>query len=374
MKWFHHDTDMHRNRKIRKLIRTHGATGYAFWCVLLEKLYDKEDGFQIGADELWFEDIAEDLKLGDYRTPIRILDTLAELGLIDKQLWQEHVISSPSITKRGDNYIIKRAQEAAKKQRYRDKQKAMSTVDTCGTKGQNAQMSPADPDSDLEFRSRDLIKKEELKITSNKHNIGDSGESQIACFRSEVSELIDPIDNQECISIPSGCEIKQPDPEVAKDQPQEESTKVALVTTQKATRKGECSAAANKSLSRKKQPTEWDDFKDLYNTRKPALWSAIEIVTKDRTKVFQNLIYEAGSRDKALEVLENALNYACEDSWYRTKTLSFENLKSNGKIFQLHERWLARVGVPMARMTEGNLALMDTYSNLMNILGGTAND
>jgi hypothetical protein len=100
MRWFHHDTDMHRNRKIRKLIRTHGATGFALWCLLLEKLYAQEGDFNISADQLWFEDISEDLKLGDYRTPIRILDTLAELQLIDVQLWQEHIIYAPGLKAR----------------------------------------------------------------------------------------------------------------------------------------------------------------------------------------------------------------------------------------------------------------------------------
>lgn len=99
MKWFHHDTDMHQNRKIRKLIRVHGATGYAFWCLLLEKLYATEGDFQVKADELWFEDFAEDLKLGDYRTPIRILDTLAELKLINSQLWADHIICVPEVKK-----------------------------------------------------------------------------------------------------------------------------------------------------------------------------------------------------------------------------------------------------------------------------------
>jgi hypothetical protein len=148
MKWFHHDTDMHRNRKIRKLIRVHGATGYAFWCVLLEKLYEAEGGFQIQADELWFEDIAEDLKLADYRTPIRILDTLAELSLIDTQLWAEHTIYAPSIASRGDHYVVKRTQETEKKRRYREKKKTLSTVDTPGTKGQTPVLSPSDPDPD----------------------------------------------------------------------------------------------------------------------------------------------------------------------------------------------------------------------------------
>lgn len=195
MKWFHHDTDMHRNRKIRKLIRTHGATGYAFWCVLLEKLYEIENGFQIEADELWFEDIAEDLKLADYRTPIRILDTLSELELINKQLWQEHVISSPAIAKRGDSYIVKRTQEAEKKQRYRERQKAMSTVDKEGTEGQTWTLSTSDPDpySDLdpekeEFK-QDLIKR---SIPPKEKPNPKSGYSPEARSSSIPIEVLDP--------------------------------------------------------------------------------------------------------------------------------------------------------------------------------------
>lgn len=173
MKWFRHDTDMHQNPKIKKLIRTHGATGYAFWSVLLEKLYKAEEEFQIIADELWFEDIAEDLKLGDHRTPIRILDTLSQMGLIDPQLWAEHIIFAPAIAKRGDEYIVKRVQETEKKRRYREKQKAMSTVDTEGTKGQSAVLSPSDPDlivHSSEFKDQTHTQSEKEKGKPTKKN------------------------------------------------------------------------------------------------------------------------------------------------------------------------------------------------------------
>ena len=161
MKWFRHDADMLRNRKIRKLIRSHGATGYAFWCALLEKLYSTEESFQIDADDLWIEDIAEDLKLGDDRTPIRILDSLAELGLIDAQLWQDKLIYSPSIAKRGDQYIQKRTYEREKKRKQRLAKKVAKQTKTIdvprdmkgtvprghfGTKGQTPDLSPSDTD------------------------------------------------------------------------------------------------------------------------------------------------------------------------------------------------------------------------------------
>jgi hypothetical protein len=161
MKWFKHDADMHQNRKIRKLIRTHGATGYAFWCVLLEKIYSAEGNFQIPADDLWFEDIAEDLKLGDYRTPIRILDTLSELGLISTQLWQDHVIAIPSVVERGDQYLVKRASEAEKKRGQRAKKAQLSLGDKAGTKGQKAEMSPSDTDPYSDSDSESYLETEE---------------------------------------------------------------------------------------------------------------------------------------------------------------------------------------------------------------------
>lgn len=160
MKWFKHDTDSLRNRKIRKVIRTHGVTGYAIWFALLEKIYEAEGDFQILADELWLEDLAEDLKISDYRVLIRVLDTFADVGLISSQLWQgEHLIFCEAIAERGDAYIDKRAKEAEKKRRQRNTKKeeslTMSPGDKVGTAGQNHEMSPADLDPDLEFRSRD---------------------------------------------------------------------------------------------------------------------------------------------------------------------------------------------------------------------------
>lgn len=177
MKWFQHDTDMLRNRKIRKLIRVHGITGYGLWCAVLEKLYGHEQGFEIEADELWFEDLAEDLKLSDHRTPIRVLDTLAQLGLIDSQLWAEHTIYAPAIAERGDAYTMRREKEKEKKRKQRAKAKAagdlsliaLDTSPDCplgtplGTGGQLFDVPSADPDPDPDPNSDPEIDQDLLK-------------------------------------------------------------------------------------------------------------------------------------------------------------------------------------------------------------------
>lgn len=138
--------------------------------MILEKLYEGEDGYQIHADDLWFEDIAEDLKLGDYRTPIRILDTLAELKLISSQLWAEHIIYSDAIAERGDSYILKRAKEADKKRRQRRNKKhhenvkkrkcPLGTSEGQGDKTSDSdKMSPTDPDPYSDLHTEENTKK-----------------------------------------------------------------------------------------------------------------------------------------------------------------------------------------------------------------------
>lgn len=146
MKWYRHDTDAMRNRKIRKVIRTHGMLGYGVWFAILEKLYEAEGTFAITADQLWLEDFADECKITDYRTLIRVFDTFSECGLISSQLWAEHIIYCNAISERGDAYIEKRAKEAEKKRKQRAQKALLSLGDKEGTKGQSSEMSPTDPE------------------------------------------------------------------------------------------------------------------------------------------------------------------------------------------------------------------------------------
>ena len=125
MKFFAHETKAHQDPKIRKIIRTHGCTGYAIYWLLLEKLYVEDDlGFQVEANDLWLEDFAESLHISDYRTLTRVFDTFAEVGLISKQLWCDHILYSEAIAERGDNYVQKKIYEREKKRRQRSADQA----------------------------------------------------------------------------------------------------------------------------------------------------------------------------------------------------------------------------------------------------------
>ncbi len=333
MKWFHHDTDMHRNRKIRKLIRTHGATGFAFWCLLLEKLYAQETDFSIPADELWFEDISEDLKLGDYRTPIRILDTLSELCLIDSQLWQEHVIYAPSIAERGDQYIVKRVQEAEKKRRQRARKRELSLGDKQGTEGQSAVLSPSDPDP---YSDPDPDPKPELKPINTKTR--------------EKREEQEPIASISKIAVE--CEVVQEELPLVPEDSESKPAQSRKGGSRKPAKKITCSAA------------DFEVFREIYNDRKPDLWAEVQVVNPSRQKIFNQLAIDCGGVENAIAALGNALDYAKQDPWYCTKTLKFESFATNNKILGLHESYLSQpVTNAGMRLSEGDAQMAQRFAS-----------
>lgn len=125
MKYFKHDLLTRDDDKIFELIEIHGMMGYGLWWVLLEELYKaEENGFQIEATDTWFKRLSKQLNLTDWRSLIRVLDTMAAHGLLNPQLWAEHIIYAPGITKRADQYVRAKhlATERKREQRKRDKQ------------------------------------------------------------------------------------------------------------------------------------------------------------------------------------------------------------------------------------------------------------
>jgi hypothetical protein len=120
MKYFKHDLSTRDDDKIFELIEAHGMQGYGLWWVLLEELYKAEDqGFRLEATDTWFKRLSKQLNLTDWRTLIRTLGTMAEQGLIDPQLWAEHVIFAPGVAEHAEAYSKEREQARLRKQRQR---------------------------------------------------------------------------------------------------------------------------------------------------------------------------------------------------------------------------------------------------------------
>jgi hypothetical protein len=185
VRYFQHDTNSKTNRKLRKVIRTHGPTGYAIWWAALEELYRSEaSGFMIEADELWLENLAEILCISDHRTLIRVFDTFAEVNLISPQLWADHHLHVDAILDRGDEYIRKKSLNAERQSRFRAKAITQSEEEECVSNAlRNAKSNDVTPseirdhiqNSDSEFinqiqRSEDLDRSCQTETISHFEN------------------------------------------------------------------------------------------------------------------------------------------------------------------------------------------------------------
>jgi len=183
MKYFSHDLDSRNDDKCFELIEIHGIGGYGFWWVILEELYKSEStGFQIEATKVWLKRLGRSVSIADERIIIRYFDTLADLGLISKQLWQEHIVYSEGVLKRADAYMIKRSNDAERKrvQRSKDAQKTESvtcdiasvTRDISVTLPMSQGVTPTDAYSysDSNSNSEDLNKKDFFFSAENLEN------------------------------------------------------------------------------------------------------------------------------------------------------------------------------------------------------------
>jgi hypothetical protein len=95
-------------------------------------------------------------------------------------------------------------------------------------------------------------------------------------------------------------------------------------------------------------PSELERFKALYNERRPKAWGAMQQVTTVRKGKWKTLVAEMGGVEEALVALGNALDYCCSDPWWSTKNLTFDNMATNGKIVQLHEKQLSKASTAQA--------------------------
>jgi hypothetical protein len=115
-------------------------------------------------------------------------------------------------------------------------------------------------------------------------------------------------------------------------------------------------------------PLELERFKNLYNDRRPQLWAPMQLVNPDRQKTWKALVETTGGVEEALTALGNALDFCASDSWYSTKSLTFENLATKNKILQLHERQIGKVemgGAGAPGMTAADARMMHTFNQLM---------
>jgi len=290
MKYFKHDLASRDDDKIFELVEVHGMQGYGIWWSLLEELYKAEEqGFQIEATDTWFKRLSKQLNLTDWRTLIRTLDTMAEQGLIDAQLWAEHVIYAPGMAKRADQYMQAKQAAAERKRRQRERDReALSRVTPVGQSHcHNTVTTNTDPDPDPNSDPE-----KDLERTPLTPQGGDS---------SGATE-------QDKVELPSLFSENE--------QPENLSTGSETYS---------CSAPP------KKGKPDYQRWIETYLANKPKAWSGIEKIEgiPSREKcVARGLAAYGGNEDEAIKRLELALRYVkkVNEPFWIDKAHSFETI------------------------------------------------
>lgn len=312
MKYFKHELLTRDDDRIWELIDTHGVQGYGLWWIILEELYKAEDdGFQIDATETWFKRLGKELNLTDWRTLLRTLDTFAQLGLIDAQLWAEHVIYAPGIAKRADSYIKQKEDARERKRRQREREKAeMSRVTHAGQAECHAPVTTnTDPDPDPDPDTN--LKPEEIHTCD--------------------------------LDLKNGVEIlgtePRPEPEPAPTQPDESGqSSQALATQQKTLSKAKSSAAAIAA-----------EFQEIYNQNRPDTWAECKTLNSKRSKGIGLMVKEcSGLEHDWAEVLRIVLAMCKVDKFLSTEY-------SNGGIDALFLTWKNATAPNWLRLYETGL-------------------
>lgn len=128
--FFIHDKDARNDRRIRALCRRHGNDGYASYFRLLEILCGESNLRLDVSEALDAEMLAEDLYLRDVAHLYQILETCAEVGLINKQLWTgERVLFSDALHRRFVERLEKRKSEATRKKSSREARSLQASID-----------------------------------------------------------------------------------------------------------------------------------------------------------------------------------------------------------------------------------------------------
>lgn len=152
--YYPHDTDMRNDAKIKVIRKTHGATGYAVWAMLLEVLTDS-DNYRIKVDELTIDLLAADFDL-PAETLAEILASFRRLKLIQ---YTEKEIFAPGLFPRMEPLEAKRARKRAWAERNKQRNDANETPETPVNDVLDVQ-NPLDKDKD----------KDKLKNSNKKQN------------------------------------------------------------------------------------------------------------------------------------------------------------------------------------------------------------
>lgn len=112
MDYFPHDTDAVNDEKIDAMRTLYGNDGYAFYFILLERIYKKNGVLDVQNPAIMAA-IQRNIT-GDSELFEKMLNSAFELGLFDKRTFDEkHILASPSIERRTSSVNGERARKRA---------------------------------------------------------------------------------------------------------------------------------------------------------------------------------------------------------------------------------------------------------------------
>lgn len=93
------DTDVFDDRKVRRLITTHGHTGFTIWIFLMTEIYRKQGYYlQVDADSVF--DFSDELKCPEDQVH-GVIDYCTQIGLFDADMYTSHgILTSTKIQER----------------------------------------------------------------------------------------------------------------------------------------------------------------------------------------------------------------------------------------------------------------------------------
>ena len=106
MKWFKHDTDARQDFKLKRLIKRFGIEGYGVYWAIIELLaFETKDNLDVrlSLNSFPVEDIAHDLGIDSGRLS-EILGFMAEVGLIDPDMYSDNILHCKALSRRADDY------------------------------------------------------------------------------------------------------------------------------------------------------------------------------------------------------------------------------------------------------------------------------
>ncbi|MFR3998296.1 MAG: Lin1244/Lin1753 domain-containing protein [Atopobiaceae bacterium] len=102
--WFKLDLDVFRDTKVRDLVEAHGAEGAGAWLAVMVEMHAAiNDGVAFVPAERLVESVAFDLHISR-RKARNLVNSLADVGLIDREMWDDGKAANERVAERYEAY------------------------------------------------------------------------------------------------------------------------------------------------------------------------------------------------------------------------------------------------------------------------------